>query len=371
MTELDKPVTTVMVMSDVGTMRPTYILERGNYASPMKDREVKMGVPAALPPLPEGAPANRLGLAQWLVRKDHPLTARVAVNRYWYMLFGQGIVRTLEDFGAQGEWPSHPDLLDWLAVDFVESGWNIKRMIKQIVMSNTYQQSSRISPELLQLDPENRLLGRGPRFRLSAEAIRDNALAASGLLNATIGGPSVKPYQPPGLWNEVSLNGGLRFVRDKGEKLYRRGLYTYYKRSAPAPALTLFDAPTREKCILRRLTTNTPLQALVTLNDEQFVEAARHLAQRALQEGGETAEDKITYAYRLATGVRPGDHISGILKEAYDEELGVFQADVERARKLLSVGESTRDETLDAATHAAMTIVTSMILNLDETVTRG
>ena len=369
--ELDKPVTTVMVMSDVAKMRPTYILDRGNYASPLKDREVKMGVPAALPPLPEGATANRLGLAKWLVQPSHPLTARVTVNRYWHMLFGAGIVRTLEDFGAQGAWPTHPDLLDWLAVDFVESGWDIKRMLKMMVMSNTYQQSSRVSPELLQIDPENRLLGRGPRFRLSAELIRDNALAASGLLVPTIGGPSVKPYQPPGLWNEVSLSGNVRFVQDKGANLYRRGLYTYYKRSAPAPALTLFDAPTREKCVLRRLTTNTPLQALVTLNDVQFVEAARTLAQRALLEGGESVEAQIIHAYRLATGVRPSDRVLAILKATYDEELPVFKNDAERASGLLSVGESKRDESLDAASHAAMTVVTNMILNLDATVTRG
>ena len=370
-TQLEKPVTTVMVMTDVAKMRPTYILDRGNYASPRKDQEVQMGVPSALPPLPSGAAANRLGLARWLVQPNHPLTARVTVNRYWHMLFGRGIVSTLEDFGAQGEWPSHPDLLDWLAVDFAENHWDIKRILKLIVMSNTYRQTSRTTPELLERDPENRLLARGPRFRLSAEMIRDNALAASGLLIAKIGGPSVKPYQPPGLWNEVSLSGNVRFVQDKGEKLYRRGLYTYYKRSAPAPALTLFDAPTREKCVMRRLTTNTPLQALVTLNDVQFVEAARALAQRALLEGGDSVVDQVAYAYRLATGQRPSAAVRDILQQAYHEELPVFQKDSERAKQLLAVGESPRDEKLDMATHAAMTIIANMILNLDTTVTRG
>ena len=371
LTQLEKPLTTVMVMSDVAKMRPTYILDRGNYASPRKDQEVRMGVPSALPPLPEGAAGNRLGLAKWLVQPNHPLTARVTVNRYWHMLFGRGIVSTLEDFGAQGEWPSHPELLDWLAVDFVEHGWDIKRMLKLMVLSNTYRQTSRTTPALLERDPENRLLARGPRFRLSAEMIRDNALVASGLLVPTIGGPSVKPYQPPGLWNEVSLSGNVRFVQDKGDKLYRRGLYTYYKRSAPAPALTLFDAPTREKCVLRRLTTNTPLQALVTLNDVQFVEASRSLAQRALLEGGTELDDRISYAYRLATGHRPTAAVLDILTAAYQEELPIFQQHAERAKQLLAVGESPRDEKLDLATHAAMTIVANMILNLDTTVTRG
>jgi len=369
--EAEKPISTVMVMQDVPQMRATYVLNRGNYASPLTDRQVQPGVPGVLPRLLEGAPSNRLGMARWLVQPDHPLTARVTVNRYWYLLFGTGIVKTLEDFGAQGEWPSHPDLLDWLAVDFVESGWDVKRMIKQMVMSSTYRQSSRVTPELLQRDPENRLLARGPRFRLQGEFVRDNALAASGLLVRTIGGPGVKPYQPPGLWNEVSLSGNVRFVQDHGDALYRRSMYTYWKRSAPAPALTIFDAPTREKCTLRRSRTNTPLQALVTLNDVQFVEAARALAQRVLREGGQRTEDQIVLAYRLATGTRPASAALDLLLQAYRDELQVFQADAERATKLLAVGESKRDEALDAAEHAAMTVVTSMILNLDATLTRG
>lgn len=368
--ESEKPISTVMVMQDVPKMRQTFILDRGQYASPKKDSPVNPGVLSALPPLPAEAPTNRLGLAQWLVQKDHPLTARVTVNRYWYMLFGTGLVKTLEDFGSQGEWPSHPALLDWLAVDFVESGWDIKRMLKQMVMSSTYRQSSRISRELLEADPENRLLARGPRFRLQGEFVRDNALAASGLLVSTIGGPSVKPYQPDGLWIEVSLS-GARFKRDNGEKLFRRSMYTYWKRSSPAPSLTIFDAPTREKCALRRSRTNTPLQALVTLNDVQFVEASRALAERALKEGGETLDSQIDYAYRLASGVRPKSFVREILKQSYHDELKLFQADKERATNLISAGESPRDETLDPAVHAAMSIVTSMILNLDEVLTRG
>lgn len=368
---LRKPVVNVMVMNDVPAMRDTFVLERGNYASPLKDRKVIPNVPAALPVLPKGASANRLGLATWLTQPDHPLTARVAVNNFWAMLFGEGIVRSLEDFGAQGEWPSHPQLLDWLAVDFVENGWDMKRAIKQMVMSSTYRQSSTVSPEKLAADPENRLLSRGSRFRLQAEFVRDNALAASDLLVAKIGGAGVKPYQPDGLWNEVSLNGGLRFVQDHGEKLYRRSMYIYWKRSAPAPAMTIFDAPTREKCSLRRSRTNTPLQALVVLNDIQFVEAARVLAESALKKGGASFDDQLTYAYRRATGVRPTDGVRSILSEAYSEELERFRNDGEAATKFLAIGESKRDEALDAATHAAMTIVTSMILNLDETLTRG
>jgi hypothetical protein len=368
--EHEKPISTVMVMQDVPNMRQTFVLDRGDYASPDKDRAVNPGVLSMLPPPAAEAPQNRLGLAQWIVQDDHPLTARVTVNRYWAMLFGTGIVKTLEDFGSQGEWPSHPELLDWLAVDFVDSGWDIKRMLKQMVLSSTYRQTVRITPELLEHDPENRLLARGPRFRLQGEFIRDNALAASGLLVNRIGGPSVKPYQPPGLWNEVSLS-GERFTQDTGENLYRRSMYTYWKRSAPAPSLTIFDAPTREKCVLRRSRTNTPLQALVTLNDVQFVEAARMLAERAMKHGGETIDDRIEYAYRLATGVRPKSVIRELLKATYQDERSHFAEDAERAKKLISSGESPRDESLDAADHAALTIVTSMILNLDETLTRG
>ncbi len=364
-----KPATSVMVMKDVPKMRMTYILDRGNYASPKKDQPVQPGVPAALSPLPDGAPPNRLGMARWLVQPNHPLTARVAVNRYWYMLFGTGIVKTVEDFGAQGEWPSHPALLDWLAVDFIESGWDIKRMLKQVVMSNAYRQSSRVARELWQRDPQNRLLARGPRFRLQGEFVRDNALAASGLLANTIGGPSVRPYQPPGLWKEVAL-GGARFVQDKGDKLYRRSMYIYWKRSAPMPTMTIFDAPSREKCAIRRSRTNTPLQALVTLNDPQFVEASRFLAERVMKAGG-SLDNQIAIAHRLATGAKPSDATMNVLKEAYAEEYAAFKSLPDSANKLLAIGDKKRDEILDAAMHAAMTIVASMILNLDATLTRG
>ena len=370
-TEAAQPRGNVMVMGDVPETRMTYVLQRGNYASPQKDRPVTPGVPAALSPLPSDAPANRLGLARWLVAPDHPLTARVTVNRYWMMLFGTGLVASVEDFGSQSEWPSHPDLLDWLAVDFVESGWNVKRMIKQLVMSAVYRQSSRVTDTLLKGNPANRLLARGSRFRLQGEFIRDNALATSGLLIDTIGGPSVKPYQPDGLWNAVSINTGLRFTQDHDDKLYRRSMYTYWKRSAPPPSMAIFDAPSREKCTIRRSRTNTPLQALVTLNDPQFVEAARAFAQRVITSGGTTPARQITTAYRMATGSRPKLAVLNVLVQAYRTELAIFQAVPDRADALLKVGESPRDETIDASQHAAMTIVTSMILNLDETLMRG
>ena len=361
---------TSMIMGDRPQMRPTYLLERGHYEHPKKDEVIQPGVPAFLPSMPKGAPANRLGLAQWLTRSDHPLTARVAVNRYWSLLFGRGIVASVSDFGTQGEWPSHPALLDWLATDFVHHGWDIKRALKQMVMSATYRQTSRLTRALHTRDPDNVLLARGPRFRLQGEFIRDNALAVSGLLVDKVGGPGVKPYQPPGLWNEVSLSGNVRFRQDKGENLYRKSMYTYWKRSAPAPSMTLFDAPTREKCMVERPRTNTPLQALVTLNDPQFVEAARRLARRIMKEGGTTPKERVRHGYRLATARLPQPLVAQILASAFQEELEHFKKSPDAAKNLLSVGDSPRDETLDAAEHAAWTIVASMLLNLDEVITR-
>lgn len=370
--ELEQPVVDVMVMRDVDSWRPTFVLDRGNYASPRDDMPVSAGVPAVFPPpQPSEEPGNRLQLARWLVQDNHPLTARVAVNRHWAMLFGSGLVQTVGDFGSQGAVPSHPALLDWLAVDFREHGWDVKRLLKQLVMSSTYRQSSHVSPELLKRDPQNRLLARGARFRLSGEAIRDNALAASGLLVRDIGGPGVKPYQPPGLWNEVSLSGDVRFEQDHGDKLYRRSLYTYWKRSAPAPAMTIFDAPTREKCVLSRSRTNTPLQALVTMNDIQFMEAARCLAERCLPDSPDNARPAIQRAFRLATGCTPSERTLALLDQTWREERETFGADTERALQLISIGESPRDESLAPADHAAMTVVASIILNLDATVTRN
>ncbi|MGY8650702.1 MAG: DUF1553 domain-containing protein, partial [Verrucomicrobiia bacterium] len=370
LTALTKTKITSMIMGDQGKMRPTYILERGHYSHPRKDELIKPGVPAFLPPLPKAAPKNRLGLAQWLTRADHPLTARVTVNRYWSLLFGKGLVKTVSDLGTQGDWPTHPELLDWLATDFVKHGWDVKRTLKQMVMSATYRQSSRITRELFAQDRSNALLARGPRFRLQGEFVRDNALAVSGLLVRKIGGPSVKPYQPPGLWNEVSLGGNVRFRQDKGEGLYRRSMYTYWKRSAPAPTMTIFDAPTREKCLVERPRTNTPLQALATLNDPQFVEASRHLAERMMKEGGNLPKDRVAFGYQLVAARTPKALVSQILSSAFNEEFEHYKKNPEAAAKLLATGDSKRDESLNTAEHAAWTIVASMLLNLDEVISR-
>ena len=271
------------------------------YKRQRTDIKVEPGLPESLPALPEDAPRNRLGLAQWLFLKENPLTARVAVNRYWQMLFGVGLVATPEDFGTQGELPSHPALLDWLAVDFRNHGWNVKRMLRSIVTSATYRQSAAASVELYQRDPANRLLARGSRYRLQAEFLRDNALSLSGLLVERMGGPGVKPYQPEGLWKDILQGGDRPFIQDKGKSLYRRSVYTFWRRTCAPPNMLLFDAPTREKCIAQRSRTNTPLQALVTLNDVQYVEAARHLAERMIAHAGSRVQDSISWGFRLAT----------------------------------------------------------------------
>ena len=367
--DFQKTIPTVMVMKDMPKPRMTYILDRGNYASPKKDRDLVARTPSFLPQFPEADMESRLGLAKWLTAKDHPLTARVTVNRYWTQLFGRGLVATVADFGSQGAWPSHPGLLDYLARDFVESGWDVKRILRKIVTSHTYRQSSRISNEQLEKDPLNIYLGRAPRLRLPAEFIRDNALSIAGLLVEKVGGPGVKPYQPPGLWNEVSLSGNVRFVQDHGEKLYRRTMYTYWKRSSPQPAMMTFDVPTREKCVIQRQRTNTPLQALVTLNDDQFVEAARCFAERILETEGSAAE-RLDYAFQLATG-RPADDLRRrVLLDLLNEERRSYNSEENAAKELLSVGEAARNESLNQAEHAAWTIVASAILNLDETLNK-
>lgn len=367
--DLLKPVTTVMIMRDQTKPRDTFMLARGAYNAPT-EHKVQPGTPLIFPPMAKGLPANRLGMARWLFQDNHPLTARVAVNRYWQMLFGTGFVATPEDFGSQGEFPSHVELLDWLAVDFRNSGWNVKRMLKQIVMSATYRQSSKVSAESARRDPTNRLLARGARFRLQSEFIRDNVLALSGLMVNKMGGPGVKPYQPPGLWKEVGLGGKPVFVQDRGENLYRRSIYTYWKRSAPPPNMQLFDAPTREKCTVRRPRTNTPLQALVLLNDVQFVEAARSLAERILKEAPNTDKNRATFAFESATARKPSKGELNVLIDLLQHAKTRYQSDVEAARKLIGTGESPRDEKLDPKDHAAWTVVASTILNLDEVLTR-
>ncbi|MEW5974268.1 MAG: DUF1553 domain-containing protein [Acidobacteriota bacterium] len=343
-----------------------HILYRGQYDQPRQ--AVDPNVPLALPPLPASYPRNRLGLAQWLVDPSNPLTARVTVNRFWQEVFGTGLVKSSEDFGSQGQAPSHPELLDWLAVEFRESGWDIKRFFRLLVTSATYRQSAQADEDKLKADPENRLLSRGPRFRMDGEMVRDYALAASGLLVPTLGGPSVKPYQPEGIWEAVAMIGSNTqfYKQDRGEKLYRRSLYTFWKRSAPPASMEIFGAPTRESCTVRRERTDTPLQALVVMNDPQFVEAARVLAQRALKFAGGEIDGEIDFITARLLGRRFDNEEREITREAYRDYLRHFTADPEEARKLLSIGESKPDEQLPVLESAALTMLANQVMNLDE-----
>ncbi len=351
---------TVMVMQESPAPRETHVLLRGAYDRP--GDKVSPGVPAVLPPLPQGAPNNRLGFAKWLVDPANPLPARVAVNRFWQMYFGVGLVKTVEDFGSQGEWPSNPELLDWLATELIRNGWDVKALQKTIVTSATYRQSSKANPELLQKDPENRLLARGPRLRLDAGEVRDQALAVSGLLVEKIGGPSVKPYQPPGLWKE--LTGGDDYIPDKGDGLHRRSLYTFWKRTAPPPMMMNFDSAGRETCVVRELRTNTPLQSLDLMNDPIFLEAARALAQRMLREGGASPAERIAYGFQLTTARPPKGREKDILLSSFHYYLDGFKTDPASATKYLGEATANSDEL------ATYTTIASMILNLDVTVTK-
>jgi hypothetical protein len=357
---------TVMVMQDRVTPRETHVLVRGAYDRP--GESVEPGVPSVLPPAVAGLPKNRLGLARWLVDRTNPLTARVAVNRFWQMDFGVGLVKTAEDFGSQGEWPSNPGLLDWLATEFMDNGWDVKALQKAIVMSATYRQSSKATPELIQKDPENRMLARGPRVRLSAEMLRDQALAASGMLVEKIGGPSVKPYQPAGLWKELS--GGDDYQQDHGDGLHRRSLYTFWKRTAPPPMMMNFDAAGREACVVRELRTNTPLQSLNLMNDVTYLEAARKMAERMMREGGSTTATRIGYGFELATARRPSEREQEILLSSFAYYRDRFQSDDKSATRYLAQGEAPRDQNLDARELAAYAAVASVILNLDATLTK-
>ena len=359
---------TVMVMQELADRRPTFRLERGAYDNPAE--EVLPGVPAVLPPLPEGVEANRLSFARWLVDPDHPLTARVTVNRFWQTYFGTGLVKTAENFGTQGEYPSHPELLDWLATTFVDSGWDVKALQKAIVTSAAYRQSSRVTAEEYEADPENRLVARGPRLRLPAQMIRDQALAVSGLLVEKLGGPSVKPYQPEGLWADMVEGGYGDYVRSAGDDLYRRSLYTFWKRTLGPPTMITFDSSTRETCIVRTGRTNTPLQALNLMNDVTYVEAARRLAERMMTAGGETPAERVGFAYRLATARRPPPAAEAILVDGFRRHLDRYRADRGAALDLVRQGEAPRDETLDVAELAAYTMVANLILNFDGTITK-
>ena len=343
-----------------------HVLYRGMYDQPRE--RVLAGVPSVLPPMAESSPRNRLGLAHWLVNEDNPLTSRVTVNRYWQQVFGTGLVTTSEDFGAQGDTPTHPELLDWLAVEFRESGWDVKQFFRMLVTSATYRQSALVTANKLDRDPANRMLSRGPRFRMDAEMVRDYALAASGLLVRTVGGPSVRPYQPDGVWSTVAMpqsNTGL-YEQDAGEKLYRRSLYSFWKRSAPPPSMEIFNAPTREHSVVRRERTNTPLQALVTMNDPQFIEASRYLAQRAIRDGGADFDERLDFVTtRLLARVFDADERSVVLR-TYDRLLNAYRVDTAGAEELIHVGDSTPTLGLAVDESAAWTMVVNQLMNLDE-----
>lgn len=353
---------TTMIMDEMRPRRPTYVRLRGVYDQ--HGQQVKPGVPEVFPGLPSAALPDRLGLARWLVNGLHPLTARVAVNRYWQKYFGLGLVRTSEDFGVQGELPSHPELLDWLASEFVQTGWNIKAMQKLIVTSATYQQSSAVPPDLLERDPENRQLARGPRLRLPAHTIRDQALFVSGLLVEKIGGPSVSPYQPANLWKEMS---NMVYRQSKGEDLYRRSLYTIWKRTVAPPSMMILDAADRETCWVNPKRTNTPLQALTLLNETTFVESARHLAQRMILEGG---EQPVEFAFRLLTSRRPKSRELEVLRRARSEYRTEFRQRPESAQQLIRVGDSEVTKDIDPIELAANTVLANVLLNLDEVITK-
>ena len=358
----------VMVMTDRSELRPTFILDRGAYDAPIE--EVSPNTPELFPEMPADYPKNRLGLAQWLVAPENPLTSRVAVNRFWAMCFGRGLVATQEDFGNQGNLPTHPELLDWLAVHFMESDWDVKSLMKLIVMSRVYRQSSQPSELAKEQDPENLLYSHYPAHRLSAEVIRDHALAASGLLVREIGGPSVYPYQPPGIWKALATRNATEYRQQSGDSLYRRSMYTVWKRSSPPPSMLNFDAPDRYYCVVRRQNTATPLQSLVLMNDPQFVEAARQLGQRMIKEGGASTEDRITFAYKSLTGTMPLANDQVKIKEFYEKELASFREDPDRTRQWLSIGEYPVDKSLDQAELAANASVASTIMNLDAFVTK-
>ncbi len=354
------PIEEMMVMREMEERRPTHILLRGAYDS--KGEEVSPGTPAAMLAFDESLPKNRLGLASWITNPENPLTARVAVNRFWQMFFEQGLVVTPDDFGSQGALPSHPALLDWLATTFVSSDWDVKQLLKTIVMSATYRQSSAASPELRSTDPANELLARGPKKRLAAEMIRDNALAASALLVNKLGGPPVKPYQPAGLWEEKS---GTAYERDTGEGLYRRSLYTFWRRTSPPPSMITFDATRRNMCVVRRQQTSTPMQALVLLNDPQYVEASRMLAQRLLQNPEATLEATITQAFRLLTSRPPTPVELDIMQQTYAEQLEEFAANQADAIKLLQIGDAGWDRNLEPDKLAATTILVNTVMNFE------
>lgn len=361
----------VMVMKEMEEQRPTYILDRGVYDQPTE--QVFPATPVRILPFPENYPKNRLGLAKWLFHEDNPLTARVVVNRVWQKMFGKGLVESSYDFGNQGSLPTHPELLDFLAIKFMEEGWNLEKLIKYIALSSTYQQSTKATDQLLEKDPENRWLARAPRLRLSAETIRDQALAVSGLLNKTVGGPSVKPYQPEGIWEETTGGGGgstARYIPSTGKNLYRKSLYTFWKRTVPPPSMMTFDASSHDLCSVKREETNTPLQALVLLNDPQLIEAARALAYHTIKEKS-GIDPQIVQLFRKATSRFPSEEEVTTLKAFYENSLEKIEKGEINIDEYLAIGEFVKDDVKSRETWAALAMTAHSILNLDETITRG
>lgn len=364
--QVDDAIPSVMVSEEMAERRPAYVLIRGDFQQ--RGDKVEADVPAIFPPLPSTEPRNRLALARWLVRPDHPLTARVTVNRLWAQMFGTGLVKTIADFGTQGEFPSHPELLDWLATDFIDHDWNVKALLKKIALSATYRQSSAFGGKAPEVDPHNRLLSRSPRYRLAAEEVRDNALAVAGLLSPRLGGPSVMPYQPDGFYN--GKYEAWKWQESPGNDLYRRGLYTFWRRTSLHPMFAIFDAPSREECTVFRARTNTPLQALVTLNDVTFVEAARVFAQRVLSEGPRDLDGRLTFAFRTAVARTPSAAEQTVLRRQYDRLHSRYQADAKSAAVLVAAGRFPPPQKLDPVEHATWTALANLLLNLDETITR-
>jgi hypothetical protein len=368
---LEKEVPSTMISKELDKPRPAWVLLRGQYDK--HGEEVGPGVPSILPPLPSSPATNRLTLARWLVDPRHPLTARVTVNRFWQQFFGNGIVKTAEDFGTKGEWPSHPELLDWLATTFMDSGWDVKQLVRLIVTSATYRQDSTVTPRLFELDPENRLLARGPRYRLDAEELRDNALYIGGLLDLKMGGRGVHPYQPAGIWEAVGYTASntAKYTQDHGEALFRRSLYIFWKRTAAPPSMTTLDAPSREQCRARRERTDTPLQALLLMNDTQYFEAARHLGYRMLREGGDSEDSRLRYGFRLAAARPPTDSERAVLEETLAAERARYASNSAAATNTISVGESPIPTDVPPTDLAAYTMVANLLLNLDEVITKN
>jgi hypothetical protein len=362
------------VFRDLDVPRDAFVMLRGQYDK--AGEKVQPGVPAILPPLPAGKPGTRptrFDLAQWIIAPENPLTARVAVNRMWQQFFGVGLVRTSSDFGSQGEPPSHPELLDWLAAEYRETGWDTKRFVKMLVMSEAFRRDARQAPTDRAKDPDNRLLSRGPRFRLDAEQLRDNALFTSGLMNFEVGGRGVNPYQPPNIWEPIGYGDSNTryYLQDHGAALYRRSLYVFIKRTAPAPFLTNFDATNREQLCAVRDRTNTPLQALQLLNDVQHFEAARALAERTLVDGGKTTPERITFLYRTVLSRRPDADELRLVASALAKQRALFESDPAAARKVMHVGESKPRGVASDVETATWTMIANLVLNLDETVTRN